>query len=524
MLHRARALLLIFSIIGFTSCSILFPKKTITTSSTDDGKLEAVFIQVNDVYEIAPLSNGKSGGMARVAELKKKYKKTNPNTFLVMAGDFLSPSVYNSLKYQDKQIRGKQMVEVMNAAAFDFVTFGNHEFDIKEKELQERINESQFTWISSNCFHKQKGVSGPFAKMNGNDVSPFPKSYILSLKDADGTKAKIGFIALTLPFNKADYVGYIEALSIAKSLYAQLKDSCDAIIAITHQSLEDDEKLAKEIPGLAAILGGHEHDMRFVKTGNTFITKAHANARSAYVITIAFDKRLHSVQVAPELKEIDESVGMDSATNVVVKKWMDIADASYVSQGFNSKQIVLAAGEPLDGRESEVRNKSTVLTRLVTKSMVQACPQADAALFNSGSIRVDDILYPPISQYDILRSLPFGGTIREVDMKGRLLMQVLDIGKKNMGNGGFLQYEKIAFNVVMNTWTINSAVIHPDKVYRIAIADFLLTGKEANLSFLNAQNPDIVKVYDPVTSVDDARSDIRLAIIRYLQHTNGLNN
>ncbi len=519
MQHRAKALLILITIVGFYSCTTLFPKKTVV-KSTDDGKLEAVFIQVNDVYEIAPLSNGKSGGMARVAELKKKYKKNNPNTYLVMAGDFLSPSVYNSLKYQDKQIRGKQMVEAMNAAAFDFVTFGNHEFDLKEKELQERLDESQFMWISSNCFHKQKGVSSSFTKKNGNDIVQCPKTYILTMNDADGTQAKIGFFGITLPFNKADYVGYIESLSTAKSSYLQLKDSCDAVIAITHQSVEEDERLAKEIPGLAAIIGGHEHDMRFVKSGNLYITKAHANARSAYIITIAIDKKLHSVQVSPELKEIDESVAFDSATNVVVKKWMDIADASYVAQGFNSKQIVLSSGEALDGRETEVRSKSTALTKLVTKAMMQACPQADAVLLNSGSIRVDDVLFPPISQYDILRSLPFGGPIKEADMKGRLLMQVLDAGKKNTGNGGFLQYGNIAFNEVMNTWTINNAVIHPDKTYRIAMADFLLTGKEANLGFLNPQNPEIVKVYDTPSSIDDPRSDIRLAIIRYLQHIN----
>ena len=53
-------------------------------------------VQINDVYEIAPLDGGRSGGMARVATIKKEQLSSNPNTMLVMAGDFLSPSVYNS--------------------------------------------------------------------------------------------------------------------------------------------------------------------------------------------------------------------------------------------------------------------------------------------------------------------------------------------------------------------------------------------------------------------------------------------
>ncbi len=100
---------------------------------------------MNDVYEIAPVAGGKEGGMARVATLKKQYAKTNPNTFLVMSGDFLSPSVYNSLQYNGKRIRGAQMIEAMNSAGMNFVCFGNHEFDINENELQERINESALT-------------------------------------------------------------------------------------------------------------------------------------------------------------------------------------------------------------------------------------------------------------------------------------------------------------------------------------------------------------------------------------------
>ena len=41
----------------------------------DDGKISFTIVQVNDVYEIAPLDAGKWGGMARVATVKKEYLK-----------------------------------------------------------------------------------------------------------------------------------------------------------------------------------------------------------------------------------------------------------------------------------------------------------------------------------------------------------------------------------------------------------------------------------------------------------------
>src|SRR3954452_4962243 len=124
--------------------SILFLFASCTTyhkaTSTDDGHIAVNFVQINDVYEIAPLNNGKEGGMARVATLKQQYVKQNRNTFLVIAGDFLSPSIYNSLNYKGEYIRGKQMVEALNEAGMDIAILGNHELDLKEDELQHRIN------------------------------------------------------------------------------------------------------------------------------------------------------------------------------------------------------------------------------------------------------------------------------------------------------------------------------------------------------------------------------------------------
>ena len=486
-------------------------------SKRDNGKIDVVFVQVNDVYEIAPVAGGKEGGMARVATLKKEYLAKNPNTYLLMAGDFLSPSVYNSLQYLGQRIRGKQMVEVMTVAGTNLVTFGNHEFDITENELQERINESQFDWVASNSFHKKNGKVMPFEKKQGNNTAPFPEKYIMTVKDADGTTARIGFIGLTLPFNKADYVSYTDPLQAAKILYAQLKDSCDAVIALTHQAMEDDIILARELPGLAAIIGGHEHDMRFQRVGNVPITKAHANARSAYVVELNINKRKKRNNVSTSLHYLNESVAIDSVTNEYVGKWSKIAADNYATIGFDAKKIVPYTGEPLDGREAQIRSRPTNLTQLIAAAIADAAPHADIAIMNSGSIRVDDILAPPISQYDIIRSLPFGGSIMEVDMKGRLLIKTLEVGRKNVGSGGFLVYHPVTYDMVSGNWLLNGKPIDAAKTYRVAVTDFLFSGKEANLDFLNKNNPDVVKVYEPDATPKSSTSDIRLAIIRYME-------
>ena len=483
-----------------------------SATDIDDGIIRINFVQVNDVYEIAPLAGGKEGGMARVATIKKKYLALNPNTFLLMAGDFVSPSVYNSLKYQGKSIRGKQMIEAMNAAGFDLAIFGNHEFDIKESELQERINESGFQWIASNTYHKQHGEVIPFVKNNAAGSNPFPVSLIKTITDADGTTARIGFIGLTLPFNKAAYVSYTDALASAKILYNRLKDSVDAVVAITHQSMEEDEILAREIPGLAAIMGGHEHDQHFEKIGNVPITKAKANAKSAFIVTLSVNKNKKKVKVLTRLETLDENVVLDSACNAVVERWVNIAENNYASLGFDARKVVLNSGEPLDGRETSIRNGSTNLTKLIVNAVAEAIPTAAVVIMNAGSIRVDDIMQMPVTQYDIIRALPFGGSVKEVDMKGSLLTRILEQGSKNKGIGGYLHMnEAVSFNAANHVWNIKNEPVDTLRTYRIALPDFLLTGGESNLGFLTATNSDIVKVLpDPV-------SDIRLAVIKYLE-------
>src|SRR5437868_10250127 len=67
--------------------------------STDD-IVKVTFLQLNDVYEISPIDNGKSAGMARVASYCNNLRKENPNTYVVVAGDFLSPSAIGTAKVE----------------------------------------------------------------------------------------------------------------------------------------------------------------------------------------------------------------------------------------------------------------------------------------------------------------------------------------------------------------------------------------------------------------------------------------
>jgi 2',3'-cyclic-nucleotide 2'-phosphodiesterase (5'-nucleotidase family) len=503
-------------------CSIIFClscQATRTVKVADDGQIEVIFLQVNDVYEIAPLEGGKVGGMARVATVKKQLLQQNPNTYTVMAGDFLNPSVIGNIKYDGSRIRGKHMVEVMNAAGVDFATFGNHEFDIKEEELLQRLHESKFKWLSSNVLHRKGDSIQPFT--SGTPSVPVPRTFILNATDKDGTSIRIGMLGLTLPSNKVDFVVYEDVAAKASEAYHTLEKQVDVIIAITHLDIEDDLAVSQQNPGIRLLMGGHEHTNSYDTVGTAIVAKADANAKTVYVHTLSYDKKAQQAAIRSSLISIDTTLAPDPQTASVVNKWTSIADKSFKELGFNPQEVLFVTSEPLEGRESYMRKGPTNLGKLIAKSISASAPQAELALLNSGSIRIDDQLQGTISQYDILRALPFGGKIVEADIQGNLLEKILTTGAKNAGNGGYLQTDKVEYDMVRQTWLIGGKLLDTNKTYRVALSDYLITGLESNFGFLKAGNQNILKIYEPnATDKLDLRNDIRSAVIAYLKSLN----
>jgi 2',3'-cyclic-nucleotide 2'-phosphodiesterase (5'-nucleotidase family) len=397
---------------------------------------EVIILQLNDTYEIAPLANGTVGGLARVATVYQQLKAQNPHTFMVHAGDFLNPSVIGTIKHHNQGIKGQQMIEVMNQMGMQFVGFGNHEFDLKAPELQARLNESNFTWIATNT--SQKADNQVFAKIKNGQREPLPTYQIIKIG-----QLKIGLLGLLLPINHQDYVQTQDVSKTAQKFCEQLKDSTNFILAITHQKIEDDRQLAQAVPQIKLIIGGHEHDNHAEQVNNTLIRKADANAKTVYIHYLRYDLGTQELSIKSELKKIDNSLVDEPQTAQVVNKWLKIAENSLREQGFEPFEVVMTTQEPLDGLEASVRNHPTNLTDLLAKAIFSAFANAQASIFNSGSIRIDDKVNGSLTQYDILRILPFGGEVWLVEMSGSLLKKVLEIGKKNQNDGGFLQYFNI---------------------------------------------------------------------------------
>jgi 5'-nucleotidase len=467
------------------------------------------FLQINDVYEIAPLNNGKEGGMARVAQVYKELKAQNPHTYFVLAGDFISPSVVGTLRQDGKRIQGKHMIEVLNAAGLDYATFGNHEFDYDDPAptvLQERLDESDFAWVIGNIRQRVGSETRPLMRRG----VPLPTTVLL-----ESGRIKIGLLAVCIPVNK-DYLEITDPLETARRDYAALKDKADAVVALTHIDKADDRRLAQQVPDLGLIMGGHDHDNMIERVGKVVVAKADANAKTVYVHKLHFDRKKKLREVESTLLTIDDTLPEDPATRAVVDKWQQIATESFRQLGFEPNEVVYTTREPWDGREKTVRTEHGALTSAIAASMFEAFEGNELAVFNGGSVRVDDVLEGPVSQYDIVRILPFGGGISQVRMTGELLHKVLEAGRLNRGKGGFLHHHSASYEPEAKRWRIGTEPLDPSRSYQVTLPDFLLTGKEFGMSFLVADHPGILARTQPESTA--LQADIRKVFIRYLKN------
>ena len=486
---------------------------TILSSCTkDDQKIDFTFLQLNDVYEIAPIQGGEFGGMARVETVHKELLAENLNTMLFMAGDFLNPSLLGTIKVNGERVRGKQMVEVMNAMNFDLVAFGNHEFDVSQKDLQKRLNESNFPWISANVKLKTKEAAIPFYKERNGHREHVGETFIKELIDKDGTKIKVGFISVCIPSNPKDYVEYGNMFVKARASYAALKDSVDIVFGLTHVKLTNDKRIAKLIPELPLIMGGHEHTNSNDFVGNVQISKADANAKTVYIHRISYDKKTKKTVVNSELKEINSSIVEDKKVAKIVNNWQTILNTKINEIIKNPNKVIFNAKTPLDGRDTPIRSKQTNLGEIITKAMSRGYnDEVDCALVNGGSIRIDDQLSGNITAVDIFRVLPYGGGVLKVKIKGRLLKRVLDYGVLAAGTGAYLQ--RYNANKVGEEWLIKNKTLDVNKTYTVAFSDYLLKGFD--IPFLKEDNKEVYSVYKPNNT--EISYDIRKSVISFLE-------
>jgi len=394
------------------------------------------------------------------------------------------------------------------------VTFGNHEFDLSEKLLQERLNNSNFKWIATNIKHKTKEKVEPFFIEQNGIKKDIPRAVVFNLKNENGVGIKIGFFSATLNANPVEYVVYNDFYEAAKNEFRNLKAKTDIVFGLTHVKISQDKMLANMLPEVPLFMGGHEHTNMMVPVGRSVITKADANAKTVYVHRFEYNIATKKLTRISEIVSITPEIKSDEKINKIIGKWQGIMDSKIAEFAENAHDVIYHTKEPLDGTDIAVRSEQTNLGKLFTKALAYGYgDKVDGVLLNGGSMRLDDFLTGNITGVDIFRVLPFGGSAIKVELKGDLLQKVLNYGRIKKGEGAYLQRMNFTYDKATKQWSNSGKPIGNNKTYTVVFSDYLLKGYD--IPFLKPDNKGVVKIYHP--KENELAYDMRKVIISYLK-------
>ncbi|HEY6230303.1 MAG TPA: 5'-nucleotidase C-terminal domain-containing protein [Pyrinomonadaceae bacterium] len=424
--------------------------------------VRVTLLQVNDVYQFAPVDQGARGGLARVLTLKKAVEKESPHTLFLLSGDTISPSV-ESITY-----KGAQMIDAWNILGLDYSTFGNHEFDFGPEVLRQRMKESKFKWIVANVIDKKTG-------------KPFGDAPAYVVREFEGVK--IAIFGLTLEETKVTSrpgpeVEFLNPCDTARKMVSEIHArGIKTVVALTHLSMSEDKQVAR-CSGVDVIIGGHEHTLLESASGGAPIFKMTADAR--------------------ELGQIDLNISKDTgAVESIDWKVIPVTDKTPADPAFASldrkygaliKELARVVGSTsveLDARSATGRNQETNVGDFIADAF-RAATASDVGLMNGGSIRADEIIAAgPLTRRDVLSILPFKNRVVKIEVTGATLRQALEHGVARSAEdaepGRFPQVSGVRFTFDARRpagsriveLTINGKPLDPKKTYTLATSDYV---------------------------------------------------
>lgn len=425
------------------------------------------FFHTNDVYEISPKSG--KGGMAELMTLLKKERAVAEYSITTFGGDLISPSVMSGLT------QGSQMIDFYNNLGTDVAVLGNHEFDFGPEVTVERIAESEFPWLGTNVV----GAGGRHALGT-------VETHIIEIAGY-----KVGFFGVLAPetdelSSPGDHISITPPILTAKSAVADLQEQgAELIIALTHDDLADDRRLASEVEGLHLVLGGHDHDPMSIVESGTLIAKAGYDAHYLLAVDLEVDRVMKKdeevIEVLPTWRFITTAgVEPDSDIQAIVDTYTRELD----------KGLAVPVGKTtveLDSRRSTVRTIESNIGNLFADAIRETLG-ADVGIANGGGIRGDRTYDAGtvLTRKDILTELPFGNTAVLIELKGADLLAALENGVSQIEDnaGRFPQVSGLRYTFDaakpsgdrITEVTVGETPIDLGKIYKVAVNDYIYGG------------------------------------------------
>ena len=433
---------------------------TVTSFAADtaaDAKAEmagkTVILHTNDVH-------GAVEGYAYIAQLKADYEAKGAEVILVDAGDFSQGTTYVS------STKGADAVTMMNAAGYDVVTLGNHEFDYGYAQLKENMSKAKFKVVCADVFNE-----------DGTPI--FDASYTYTTKSG----VKVGFFGMETPetqtkANPALIKGLTFATGdaftkAAADQVAALKDA-DVVICLAHLGVDAESApyrstdLYAAVKGIDFIIDGHSHTvMTKGEKGEPIQSTGTAFKNIGVIVIDNASKKIES----NSLYEIKEDTAKDATVAAAAKVIVDRVNNEYGVKFATSKVELNGAKAPNGNRDVETNNGDLITDAmrwkvLQNKDGLTVNEDHVVAITNGGGIRAA-IAKGNVTKKDINTVLPFGNTVAVVYVTGEQLLEALEASTFSTPTavGGFPQVSGINFTIHTGKAYDKNDATYPESTY-----------------------------------------------------------
>ncbi|MBR0407546.1 MAG: bifunctional metallophosphatase/5'-nucleotidase, partial [Clostridia bacterium] len=387
-----------------------FPAAVFPTDYT--GK--TVILHSNDVH-------GALDGYAYIPALRDWFTAHGAADVLTVdAGDFSQGTIYVSTN------KGAAAIDMMNAAGYDIVTLGNHEFDFGYDQLMENLSKAEFLPICANVILDETGES----ILDEAVVCSFYSDEIPEDQVTDeDIYLKVGFVGLETPetatkvnpglIKNIHFTTFDDLYTYAQETINAVKEAgADLVIGVFHLGVDKESAhngyrsvdVLDKVTGIDFVIDGHSHTvMTGAEDGKPVQS---AGTKFAYIGVIVIDDASRTIEDNYLLSTA--SLEKDEEIAAKAQEIMDEIDVVY-NAPFATNEVVLN-GEKAPGNRTEETNMGDLITDAMVWSVVkeggieQVEPNQVVGITNGGGIRAS-IDVGEMAMKDINTVMPFGNTV-----------------------------------------------------------------------------------------------------------------
>ena len=440
------------------------------------------------------------GGIARIKSAidMQRSELSGQNILVLDAGDPFQGSLFYTT------YKGAAEAEFMEAIGYDAMAVGNHEFDDGPEGLAKFIDAVSFPVVSGNLDLSQE---------------PLLKNHVKDSVIIDIGGQKIGIVSALATdtvdtSSPGDNVKFMDEIAALKEDVAKMEaNGINKIIALTHVGLPMDIEIAKSVPGIDLVIGGHSHTKMLNEEGSNYsypemvgsvpVVQAYAYTKYLGKLTVNFDGSGNVTSATGDPILLDASITPDEETAA------RIAEMGAPIEEMKMKVVANAASD-IDGDRANCRVRECQMGNLVADAMLERVSSqgVEIAIQNGGGLRAS-IGAGDVTMGDVLTVLPFQNTLSTFEVTGETIVAALENGVSQMEEvkGRFPQVAGLSFTVNpsaevgsrISKVLVGGSPIDLGKTYKVVSNNYVRNGGDGYKMFRDASNaydygPDLADV------------------------------